>query len=191
MIHILKKFNPNPGDFMWIDNSFLPNSNSAKVELTPLNDQIEKRERLIKLFYDLFGDSVDNLYISQFPKGKWGEFCIDTIRIDSPNEKNEDISPESFEYLLLLLNSNIHFDYEGYCSCENWTKFLSIILDCIILHLAPYSPMIFDSKTKMAFYFHHTGSIGVYYELENNYIDGIISKAEKNSYEVKKYPQML
>ncbi|HBF19170.1 MAG TPA: hypothetical protein DDW81_03675, partial [Cryomorphaceae bacterium] len=68
--------------------------------------------------------------------------------------------------------------------CENWDKFLYIALHCIMSHNAPYSMMFYEPKNEFVFYFHHSGSLGIYYKELNNGVKSIINKAKEENLEI-------
>jgi hypothetical protein len=61
---------------------------------------------------------------------------------------------------------------------------LLIILKCIVSHQAPYSPIFYDEVNDFFFYFHHSGSIGLYYKIENETIKNILENAS-DEYDIK------
>ncbi|MET4013469.1 hypothetical protein ABIB62_003317 [Mucilaginibacter sp. UYP25] len=70
------------------------------------------------------------------------------------------------QYLSMLNDSKVPIGYSGVCKMLNCKIILAKILPCITDHIAPYSPIFFSSKYQLFFYFHHTGSIGLYYREE-------------------------
>lgn len=73
---------------------------------------------------------------------------------------------------------------KGLCKSLNWDKFLPIILDCMLSHKAPYSIMIYVPSHDFVFYFHHTGSIGLYYEELNDGVMHIIKIAKHEGFKI-------
>jgi hypothetical protein len=112
----------------------------------------------------------------------WGDFCLDTWdqKKDEYNYALEGKSPETKDYLNMLKESFIEHDYVGACTCNDWNRFLLIELACIVTNQAPYSHIFYDERKNFFFYFHHTGSIGLYYEVETEAIKGIISAANQD-----------
>jgi hypothetical protein len=109
----------------------------------------------------------------------WWDFCLDTWNIDTDeyNYELKNKSEESLAYIELLIASGIYTGYSGCCKCNDWGSFLPIILDCVTSHIAPYSPRFCDVENEFFFYFHHTGSIGLYYKKDNDVIKGILEIA--------------
>jgi hypothetical protein len=122
---------------------------------------------LMYLFYKLFGECKDELLV--YNKW-WWEFCLSVWNIEK-HEYNFDISTKSENcgaYLKLLNESGVPRDYFGCCKCNSWDAFLPIILKCVLSHEAPYSPIFVNATDEFFFYFHHTGSIGIYYKTAEN-----------------------
>ena len=91
------------------------------------------------------------------------------------------MSKETVSYLHILQDSNIAKGYSGCCVCNDWDTYLSVALDCIMKGIAPYGNFIYNSKEQFFFYFHHTGSIGLYYENET---PSIFALRKNDKYEV-------
>ncbi len=141
-----------------------------------LEDQNSITEGLIFLFYSLFGRTKNRLIIYN---KSWWDFCLDTWDFDK-DEYNYDLegkSLETQEYLKILQDSEIQVNYSGCCICIDWDRFLFVVVECIISHRAPYSPLFCNVEDEYFFYFHYTGSIGIYYKNENDSIKEILSKA--------------
>lgn len=172
--------------YSWLNFESLPDSKGYKFELYP-NSDLNITE-LVLLFYSLFKKFIDGLQIGQFGKNaEWGDFCVDTWDL---HHNRYDYSPEgksksTSAYLNMLIANEIEPDYNGFCKSLNWEKFLPIILDCILSHTASYSVMIYAPNDEFVFYFHHTGSIGVYYKELNNGVMHIIEKAKAEDLEIK------
>lgn len=141
-----------------------------------LKDHNNIVEGLSLLFYYLFGHRKKRLIIYN---KSWWNFCLDTWDFNN-DEYNYDLdgkSIETREYLKILKRSEIPIDYSGCCTCMDWERFLFVILECIISYRAPYSPLFCDIEYEYFFYFHHTGSIGIYYKKENDVIKELLLKA--------------
>ena len=52
------------------------------------------------------------------------------------------------------------------------------MIPCIVFHEAPYSHIFYNEIENFFFYFHHTGSIGLYYEEESETMLNILNLAE-------------
>lgn len=174
---ILNKTYISDFPFQWANLDYLPDSKAIRKEIY-LKDQIDLVEGLIFLFYSLFKDLKQKLII--FDRA-WWDFCLDTwnAKYDTYDYTIETKSEETKAYLNMLKESEIEISYSGSCYCENWEKYLPIILKCIINHQAPYSPIFCDLENNFFFYFHHTGSIGLYYRTENSVVQNIIEIAAK------------
>ncbi len=166
----------------WVNLDYFPESKADKKEIYLLNDK-NVIEELIFLFYTLFGDLKNELTIYD---NLWWDFCLDTWDPDK-DQYNYDIvgkSDETKEYLKILKDSDIEVGYSGNCKCKNWDAYLPIILKCLTSHRAPYSPLFYSETNNFFFYFHHSGSIGLYYQKTNDTISKIIEVADKE-YDVK------
>lgn len=183
IMRTLQKIESSLDKFAWVDYDYYPDSKGSKFEVYS-NSTGSSRESLIGLFYYMFRDCLPEIVIGPPAVGiEWGQFCIDTWDFKS-DEPNYDLASKSFEtlnYLDLLLESNIEFVYQGLCKCNNWDEFLSVVLDCIITHKAPYSFLFYNLTNDYFFYFHHTDSLGVFYKEKNVAISNIFSKIESNS----------
>ncbi len=182
---ILQKLTTSNFPFKWVDITFLPNSAGIRKEIYVINNE-DTVDELVLLFYSLFGNIKNEILIYD---SYWWDFCLDTWNI-STNEYDYEIEGKSIEtgnYLQMLKDSDIEIGFSGSCECNDWDKFLTIILRCIINHTAPYSPKFYHNQYDFFFYFHHTGSIGLYYSSENEAVKKILEKAGKE-YEVKDYP---
>lgn len=161
--------------FEWANLNSYRESRSYRKEIY-LKDYNSTSEGLLGLFNFLFGNRKRLLLI--YSKS-WWDFCLDTwdFNSDSYNYHLKGKSPETKEYLKILKTSNIPLNYSGCCTCVDWDKFLLVILECIITHRAPYSPLFCDAQAEYFFYFHHTGSIGIYFKNDNHEVKQILSKA--------------
>ena len=126
------------------------------------------------MFYTLFGGAKSNIKVYN---PSWWDYCLDTwnAKSDKYDYELEGKSDESKDYLIMLKESSIENSYSGTCICNNWDKFLSIILACIVTNIAPYSPVFYDEENDFFFYFHHSGSIGFYYKIRNEVVEKIIN----------------
>jgi hypothetical protein len=178
---IIKEFNNVQFPFKWINQDYYPNSDAFRREIYIVEGG-NCVEGLINLFYFLFEEQAKDILLYQ---KSWWDFCIDTwdIITDTSNYDLEDKSNESVDYLNMLASAEIKKDYSGTCECLNWNLFLTIVLKCIISHKALYSPLFYNEKNDFFFYFHHTGSIGIYFHAHNTEVDSILKKASER-YEV-------
>ncbi|PRD44536.1 hypothetical protein [Sphingobacterium haloxyli] len=166
----------------WVDLDSYMESKGDKIEIY----LIEKRnlvEGLILMFYTLFRTGKSNIKVYM---PSWWDYCLDTwdIKNDRYDYELEGKSIETKDYLLMLKESSIELGYSGICSCNDWDKFLSITLTCIVTHKAPYSPIFYDEENDFFFYFHHTGSMGFYYKTRNEVVEKILN-ISKREYDVR------
>lgn len=140
-------------------------------------------EGLIVMFYTLFRAIKSNIKVYS---SSWWDYCLDTwnAKEDKYDYGLEGKSDESKEYLIMLKESSVELGYSGMCRCNNWDKFLSTILVCIVTHKAPYSPVFYDEENGFFFYFHHTGSIGFYYKMRNKVVEKVLNIA-KDEYDLR------
>lgn len=165
--------------FQWTDLSSYRDSEANRVEVYLKEQENDIVNDLIFLFDFLFSDYFYDIIV--FNKS-WWNYCLDTWDFEK-DEYNYDLSGKSIEtqeYLRLLIKSNIPRNYSGCCSCNNWGDFLEVMLECLAKHIAPYSPLFCDEKNDYFFYFHHTGSIGLYYTTENDRVKSILEKSREN-----------
>ena len=174
-MRILKQIDNSDFPFDWVNLDYYPDSDAQRKEIYLIKNY-DKVEELIILFYYLFGESKEDIYIYY---KSWWDFCLDTW--DPKNDEyHYDLygkSKETIDYLCMLKDSDVKLGYSGSCGCLDWDLYLKIILECIIKHIAPFSPIFHNKKHNFFFYFHHTGSIGFYYHEENSAIDRILEKA--------------
>ncbi|GAA4234266.1 hypothetical protein GCM10022291_13310 [Postechiella marina] len=172
--------------YNWLNFESLPESDGYKFELYSKLD-IDVTEITI-LFYSLFKKFIDDLQVGQFGiNSEWGDFCIDTwdLHNDRYNYSPEGKSNSTAAYLTMLIENEIGPDYNGFCRSLNWDKFLPIVLDCILNHMASYSIMIYAPKHDFVFYFHHTGSIGIFYKELNDGVKHIIERAKIEDLDIR------
>ncbi|MFD0863720.1 hypothetical protein ACFQ1M_16010 [Sungkyunkwania multivorans] len=172
--------------YSWLNFESLPDSHGYKFELYPKSEL--NIDGFVILFYSIFEKFIDELQIGQFGRNnKWGDFCIDTwdLHNDRCDYSLEGKSKSTSTYLNMLTANEIEPEYTGFCKSLNWNRFLPIILDCIFNHIAPYSIMIYAPNCQLVFYFHHTGSIGVYYSDLNDGVMHVIDKAKIEDLEIK------
>lgn len=128
------------------------------------------------LFYHLFGPLKDRINIYD---SSWWNVCLGIwdVQKDTYDYSPERKSPETAAYLTMLTDASIPLEYSGCVQCLHWDEFLTIILRCVVCHTAPYSPIFYSEADQLFFYFHHTGSIGLYYEKESEVVKGILERA--------------
>lgn len=164
--------------FEWVNLTPYPESKGYRNEIY-LRTEENVMQELVNLTYNLFGNILDGMGVYN---SLWWYFCLDTWNIheDEYDFENNELNIERQCYLAVLRDSKIEQDYSGCCRCVEWDVFLPVILDCVITHLAPYSPLFFSEKHDFFFYFHHTGSIGFYYRERTDCIFNILSIADKH-----------
>ena len=177
---IIEKINDK--SFSWIDKNDFTKSDAFRSEI-----HISKGDNAVydmkMLFYNLFSTLKNNFIIDN---NSWWDFCLDVWN-PSEDRYSYDLKEKSIEtqsYLKMLYNCDIDVGYEGLCKCNDWDFFLTIILNCIITHISPYSPLFCDVKNEFFFYFHHTSSIGLYYKHHTPKIEDIFTKSNMFSYDV-------
>jgi hypothetical protein len=175
-MNILEKIDDKDFPFKWMNLNSLVQSTGIKKEIY-LENQDAVVEELIYMFYFLFKNLKEDIRVYN---ESWWDYCLDTW---DPNkdEYNYNLigkSDETRKYLALLMDSGIEVGYSGTCACNDWDKFLHTILNCLVNHVAPFSPIFYNIKNNFFFYFHHTASIGIYYEKENSEINRILAAAK-------------
>ncbi|UII22647.1 hypothetical protein [Fulvivirga ligni] len=185
---VVKKYSSNDfKGFDWLDFDYLPGSKGFKFEVY-FKEPKDLVSKSILIFYSLFRSFLDDVLITTFGQdGEWGNFCLDTWDIEndrydySPHNKKEPTA----SYLSMLNDSGIEPEYNGYCKCINWDKFLYVMFHCVAQHTAPYSMMFYEPKNEFVFYFHHSGSFGIYYKDLNSSIKKVIRKVQEENLEIK------
>ncbi len=179
---ILNKTTIEDFPFTWVNLDFLPESNGNKVEIYLVNNE-DLVEGLISMFNHLFRTIKNSIKVYN---SSWWDFCLDTwnVKKDEYDYELDGKSIESKDYLIMLEESTIEIDYSGTCICNDWEKFLKVILPCIVTHQAPYSPIFYDDNYDFFFYFHHSGSIGFYYRKQNDVVEKILTIAN-DKYDIR------
>lgn len=173
--------------FDWLNFDYLPESNGFKFELY-FKEPGDLVSQSILYFHLLFNSLFNEILVQTFrPNSEWGNFCIDTWDIE---RDKYDYSPENKQeptasYLAMLRDNHIEPHYSGFCKCFDWDKFLYVTLHCVMEHTAPYSMMFYVPNKEFVFYFHHTGSLGIYYKELNEEIKGVILRADVENLEIK------
>lgn len=180
---IITKNSDHNFPFNWVNLDYYPDSNAKRIEIYLKNEDDDIVDKLKSLFYNLFDEVLISLLVFN---NSWWNFCIETWDYQKDRYDYSLVGKSGItkEYLEILFDSNIEFDYSGCCMCFNWDRFILIILKCVCSQQAPYSPIFFDKNSEFFFYFHHSGSIGFYYKDTNEFIDRMLCKA-KNDYDVK------
>ena len=189
-MRILEKYSSKDfKGFDWLNFDYLPLSESYIMEVY-FKESEDLVLQSILSFHLLFRDILSDILINTFrPDSEWGTFCLDTWDIEndiydySPTNKQEPTA----SYLLMLIDNKIEPEYSGFCKCHDWNRFLYVTLHCVMKHVAPYSMMFYLRDEKIAFYFHHTGSIGIYYKELNEEVKNIIRKTQKENMKIKNY----
>ncbi|HEX7847221.1 MAG TPA: hypothetical protein VF476_15580 [Chitinophagaceae bacterium] len=172
---IINKITHNNFPFDWVNLDLYSESKAGKKEIYLIKNE-DLVEELIILFYTLFNGGK-GIYVYN---DAWGDFCLDTWNAskDTYDYDLEGKSDETREYITMLKVAGVEIEYSGSCECLNWDKFLHIVLKCIVSQLAPFSPIFYDEKNDFFFYFHHSGSIGIYYTKKNKEINRIFEIAK-------------
>lgn len=166
----------------WANLNSYAESEGHRNEIYLINNE-NLIEGLILMFYALFRTIKSNIKVYN---PSWWDYCLDTwnVQEDMYDYELESKSVETKCYLTMLKESSIELGYSGICKCNDWDKFLSITLDCIVTHIAPYSPIFYDEENDFFFYFHHSGSMGFYYKERNEIVEKILS-ISKDEYDVR------
>lgn len=181
---IIKLISQRDFPLTWANIEYYPDSNGLRKEIYTQAEDTEEEE-LAMLYHTLFGPFKDRINVYAY---SWWDLCIDTWNTedDTYDYSPEGKSPETAAYLKMLTDAGIPPDYSGSIECLNWDEFLSILLRCIVSHAAPYSPIFYSEADQLFFYFHHTGSIGLYYEKETPLVREILARAAEQ-YEIVSY----
>lgn len=165
----------------WANLEDYPESKAFRKEIYTHAESKEVEELAI-LFHHLFGPLKDRINIYD---SSWWDLCLGTWNMekDDYDYSPESKSPETAAYLTMLTDAGIPPEYSGCVQCLHWDEFLTIILRCIVSHAAPYSPIFYSEADQLFFYFHHTGSIGLYHEKESEVVKGILERAAER-YEI-------
>ncbi len=185
---VIKKYRSiNFKGFDWLDFDYLPDSKGYKFEIY-FDEPKDLVSESILFFYSLFKNFFTDILIKNFGQdGEWGNFCLDTWDMEhdrydySPDNKEEPTA----SYLAMLQDSEIEPDYTGFCKCTDWDKFLYVTLQCVMRHTAPYSMMFYVPNHEFVFYFHHSGSIGIYYKELNDGVKNVIERIRIENLEIK------
>lgn len=166
----------------WANLDSYTESKGHKNEIYLVNND-NLVEGLILMFYALFQTIKSNIKVYN---PSWWDYCLDTwnVKEDMYDYELEGKSVETKRYLIMLKESSIELGYSGICKCNDWDKFLSITLTCIVTYIAPYSPIFYDEENDFFFYFHHSGSIGFYYKERNEIVEKILSISQ-DEYDVR------
>lgn len=171
---ILEKQEKENFPFEWVNLETYPLSKGSYIVFKIRNKNNIINE-MIKMFDYLFNEIEKEINIYN---EYWGDFCLDVwdVRSDNYNYDEASLSKETKEYMNMLKASGIENDFIGSCKCKDWKSFLNIILNCIVKHIAPYSPVLYSPVSNFFFYFHYTGEIGLYYKIKNEVLEKIINK---------------
>lgn len=172
---ILEKTYQTDFPLKWANLDYYPDSIAKRKEIY-LNEKVNKVEGLSLLFFFLFGAIKNDIGVYN---NSWWDFCLDTWdpQRDAYNYEHDNKSVETKDYFSILKESAIEQGYGGCCKCLEWEKFLPIVLRCIVSHQAPFSPLFYSEANDFFFYFHHSGSIGFYYDKKNDVVAEIIKRA--------------
>jgi hypothetical protein len=173
--------------FDWLNFESLTDSDGFKFEVY-FEETDDLVSQSISYFYLLFGNVQSEILIQDFKPGcKWGDFCLDTWNFheDTYDYSADNKKEPTASYLAMIGNSGIEPEYIGFCQCLDWDKFLQVTLQCVMEHVAVYSMNFYIPSKRIMFYFHHTGSIGVYYKELNEAIKDIIKKVKERGLEIE------
>lgn len=164
-MNILEKTS-SPKDFDWFDYNDYPASVARRFEIYSRDDSILNEVVFKKLALEILCyNSVDIKIGLSIKDSIWGGFTSDVWKM----KENDfvfypfgELSNQTERYLKLLIDSQIDFEYKGFCQANDLSAFIDVIADCVINNIAPYSPLFFQESTQTIFYLHHTFSLGCY-----------------------------
>jgi hypothetical protein len=171
--------------FGWINFDKFRDSDGYGFLLYFSEEKSVTSQDLIAVFHTLFDPFLKDIIFSLLEpstdeEGGWGDFCLETwsIQQDTYNYSPQGKSPETARYLEMLQASHIEPSFNGLGYCQDWDQFLSVILDCIMAHKTFYSFDFYNLANQFMFYFHHTGSLGIFYHKFNDAIMHILQQAK-------------
>ncbi|MEM6686057.1 MAG: hypothetical protein AAF617_09765, partial [Bacteroidota bacterium] len=117
---------------------------------------------------------------------QWGDFCIDTwdVNEDRYDYSMNNKSDATKKYLQMLTDNSIEFKYSGLCKCNNWKRFVDIMMDCLYDNVAPYSFLFYVPMADFYFYLHNSNSLGIFYENKNEELLQFITYIKSLNWEV-------
>ena len=170
----------------WINLEQLEKSSGKRVEIYS-QPQIQLKDFIFqtKNLFGALGEEFILLHIG--PSPSWGDYCLDTWNITT-GEADYSLQgkcPATQDYLLYLEASDISPLYQGGCICRNWDSFLPILIKCLFDKVAPYSPLLIRKSMDAFFYFHHSGSWGVYLQHETEWTKTVLERARESQFILK------
>lgn len=178
-MRVVEKYNSSSlQGFQWLNFESLPESDGYKAEIF-FNDYDGTVASMMSHFYYFFSKYKDDILINQFGNYDWGDYCLD----DFSESSNTSVG----KYLGMLSENEIEYEYKGFVKCLNWNRFLNITLENVVNCSALYGMIFYVINQQFAFYFHYSGSIGLYYKELNSAIKQIIMKANKERFRVANY----
>ena len=169
--------------FSWLNLLTEHSTSFNKFEIYKDEDNIDI-ENMMKLICKLFKDDRSSLFLGPCAIGvAWNDFAdvveeIDNFVIPVHLDPEYDNQYE-VEFMKMMVESRIEFDYKGYCEILNWNLLLKLLLSIIINVNGTDSLKFYHANGNYCFYPHNSGSIGVYYQEINDNINDIIQKARK------------
>lgn len=170
---VIEAIKGNEFPFSWANLENYRETKAERVEMYLREDE-NLEEGLMFLFYSLFGKHKDEIFVYE---KSWWNLCLD---IDEDAFENKDDLMHTLkikkDYLQIIENANLENEYTGSCKCMDWDAFLPVVLRGILDYLIIYSPVFYNKEHDFFFYFHYTGSIGMYYH-KNKVTDEILEIA--------------
>ena len=141
-------------------------------------------QNLKNLIFDLFKDDIQSLIIGPCAIGvPWNDFAdivedmdnfVIPTRLDSEYDNEFEV-----EFMKMMVENNIEYDYTGYCDVLNWNHLLELLLAVVINVNGTDSLKFYNSDGSYCFYPHPTYSVGIYYKEMNEKIERIIRNATR------------
>ena len=141
-------------------------------------------QNLKNLIFDLFKDDIQSLIIGPCEIGvPWNDFADIIEDIDNfviPTQLDSEYDNEfEVEFMKMMVENKIEYDYIGYCEVLNWNHLLELLLAVVINVNGTDSLKFYNSEGSYCFYPHPTCSVGIYYKEMNEKIERIIGNATR------------
>ena len=158
----------------WFSLDNFPISEAYRYEIY-LNDD-SSVENLYLMFERLFSN-IDTLILCY--DTSWWDICIETWDINNNlfNYTLQGKSVETCNFLKMLEDNNITKNYNGFITSTSWDIFLDKLLPLVLTGQAPYCPLFYIEKYEIVFYFHHSGSIGLYAHQKSEFLQTLLISA--------------
>ena len=178
---IRKSYNIS-NSFSWltlIDNK--PDCNKFEVSWDHLGDDIDVYQKVLNL---IFKSDIQKLVVGPCVPGfSWNDFA--NVYYEPENfVKPTLIHPEfdniyEINFMNMMVDNNIEYDYCGYCKINKWDDFIQLVLNVILNVGGTDSLKFYNKDDQYCFYIHYTCSIGIYYKVINESIKNILKVCEE------------